>query len=56
MQSSAVRRSLHAVAAGDSSDAYSFIVDASSASSKAVTTSYLTVGEVRGLLGPNHSP
>ena len=52
MQSSAVRRSQLAVVAVDSSDVYGFFIDASSASSKAMTTSYLTVGEVRGLPGP----
>ena len=48
VQSSAMRRLL---LASESADVYSFIIDASSASSKTMTTSYMTLGEVRDFPG-----
>jgi len=42
LQNQSIRRSLLSTG-----DVYSFLIDSSSASNKAVTTSYLTLGEVR---------
>ena len=50
LQSSVVRWSLLSSAGAD---VYSFLIDASTASSKAMTTTYLTVGEVREAAVPS---